>query len=184
MSAGACSRGHAREASRSGWPLPRTRDLLFSSLSLGERRTRSASDGKELLASEFGAGIGARDAKLAAAATILGHCTRCAAQIVAVVIILFIVSCTNFAPPPAVSPALISNARADHVDAEQLQNGRRLFVSHCLECHTLPRVTKYNREQWPHLVSRMADRASLSASDQKAITLYLRAASSTTAVSR
>ena len=65
-------------------------------LSLGERRTRSASEGKELLASEFGAGIGARDAKLAAATTILAHCTRCAAQIVAVVIILFIVSCANF----------------------------------------------------------------------------------------
>ncbi len=64
MSAGACSRGHAREASRSGWPLPRTRGLLFSSLSLGERWTRSASEGKEFLASEFGAGIGARDAKL------------------------------------------------------------------------------------------------------------------------
>ena len=178
MSAGACSRGHAREASRSGWPLPRTRGLLFSSLSLGERRTRSASEGKELLASEFGAGIGARDAKLAAATTILGHCTRCAAQIVAVVIILFIVSCANFAPPPAVSPALISNARSDHVDAEQLQNGRRLFVSRCLECHTLPRVTKYTREQWPHLVSRMSGRANLSASDQEAITFYLRAASS------
>src|SRR5205807_6862220 len=76
VSAGACSRGHAREASRSGWPLPRTRDLLFSSLSLRERRMRSASEGKELLASEFGAGIGARDAKLVAATTILGHCTR------------------------------------------------------------------------------------------------------------
>ena len=179
MSAGACSRGHACEASRSGWPLPRTRSLLFSSLSLGERRTRSASDGKELLASEFGAGIGARDAKLAAATTILGHCTRCAAQIVAVVIILFIVSCANLAPPPEVSPALISNARPDHVDVEQLQNGRRLFVSRCLECHTLPRVTKYNREQWPHLVSRMSGRANLSAGEQAAIVAYLRAASLT-----
>jgi hypothetical protein len=114
----------------------------------------------------------------------LGHCTRCAAQIVAVVIILFIVSCANFAPPPAVSPALISNARSDHVDAGQLQNGRRLFVSRCLECHTLPPVTRYTREQWPHLVSRMAARANLSAADQKAITFYLRAASPITPVPR
>ena len=179
MSAGACSRGHAHEASRSGWPIPRTRGLLSSSLSLGERRTRSASEGKELLASEFGAGIGARDAKLAAATTILGHCTRCAAQIVAVVVILFIVSCANFAPPPTVSPALISNAHSDHVDAGQLQNGRRLFASRCLECHTLPPVTKYTPEQWPHLVSRMSGRANLSAGEQAAIVAYLRAASLT-----
>jgi hypothetical protein len=108
----------------------------------------------------------------------LAHCNRCAAQIVSIIVILFIVSCANFAPPPEVSPALISNARFDHVDAGQLQNGRRLFVSRCLECHTLPRVTKYNRELWPHLVSRMSGRAHLSASDQKAITFYLRAASS------
>jgi hypothetical protein len=178
VSAGACSRGHAREASRSGWPLPRTRGLLFSSLSPGERWTRSASEGKEFLASEFGAGIGARDAKLAAT-TILGHCTRCVAQIAAVVIILFIVSCANLAPPPEVSPALISNARPDHADAEQLQNGHRLFVSRCLECHTLPPVTKYSRDEWPYLVSRMSNRANLSASDQSAIIAYLRAASLT-----
>lgn len=179
MSAGACSRGDAREASRNGWPLPRTRDLLFSSLSLAERGTRSASEAKELFASEFGAGIGTRDAKLAAVTTILGHCTRCAAQIVAVVIVLFIVSCANFAPPPEVSPALISNAHSDHVDAGQLQNGRRLFTSRCLECHTLPPVAKYSRNEWPHLVSRMSGRANLSAGEQAAIVAYLRAASLT-----
>ena len=179
MSAGACSRGHAGEASRRGWLLPRTRGLVFSSLSLGVRRTRSASEGKEFLVSKFGAGIGARDAKLAAATTILGHCTRCAAQIVAVLIVLFIVSCANFAPPPEVSPALISNARSDHVDAGQLQNGRRLFTSRCLECHTLPPVAKYSRNEWPHLVSRMSGRANLSAGEQAAIVAYLRAASLT-----
>jgi len=130
------------------------------------------------------AGVADPGPRSSTAATTFAHRIHWVRRVTLAIIALFIVSCTNFAPPPAVSPALISNARADHVDAEQLQNGRRLFVSHCLECHTLPRVTKYNREQWPHLVSRMADRASLSASDQKAITLYLRAASSATAVSR
>jgi cytochrome c1 len=109
--------------------------------------------------------------------TILGHCTPCAAQIVAVVIVLFIVSCANFAPPPEVSPALISNAHSDHVDAGQLQNGRRLFTSRCLECHNLPPVAKYSRNEWPHLVSRMSGRANLSAPEQAAIVAYLRAAS-------
>ena len=99
--------------------------------------------------------------------------------VVSALIILFIVSCANLAPPPEVSPTLISNARPDHVDAEQLQNGHRLFLSHCLECHTLPPVTKYSRNEWPHLVSRMSGRANLSADEQAAIVAYLRAASLT-----
>jgi cytochrome c1 len=98
-------------------------------------------------------------------------------RVVSTIMTLFIVSCANFAPPPEVSPALIANARPDHVDARQLQNGRRLFVSRCLECHTLPSVAKYSRNEWPHLVSRMSGRANLSASEQAAIVAYLRAAS-------
>ena len=100
-------------------------------------------------------------------------------SVVSVLITLFIASCANFAAPPEVSPTLISNARSDHVDAEQLQNGRRLFLSHCLECHTLPPVAKYSRNEWPHLVGRMSGRANLSAAEQTAIVAYLRAASFT-----
>jgi cytochrome c1 len=113
------------------------------------------------------------------AATMLAPLSCWLGSLVSALITLFIVSCANFAPPPAVSPALIANALPDHVDAGQLQNGRRLFVSHCLECHTLPRVTKYNREQWPHLVSRMSGLANLSAGEEAAIVAYLRAASLT-----
>jgi mono/diheme cytochrome c family protein len=97
-----------------------------------------------------------------------------------VLLVVFLPSCAfdKFTPPP-VSPALIANARQDHVDAEQLQNGRRLFVSRCLECHTLPPVAKYSRNEWPHLVNRMSGRANLSAGEQAAIVAYLRAASLT-----
>ena len=113
------------------------------------------------------------------AATTVAHHRHWARQVASAVITLLIVSCANFAPPPEVSPALIANARPDHVDAEQLQNGHRLFVSRCLECHTLPPVTKYSRDEWPYLVSRMSNRANLSASDQSAIIAYLRAAALT-----
>ena len=125
------------------------------------------------------AGVGDPGPRPSDAATTLAHPSCWLGSVVSALITLFIVSCANFAPPPAVSPALIANARPDHVDAGQLQNGRRLFVSHCLECHTLPRVTKYNRERWPHLVSRMSGRANLSAGEEAAIVAYLRAASLT-----
>jgi len=94
-------------------------------------------------------------------------------------IVLFIVSCTSLAPPPKVSPVLVANARADHADANVLATGRMLFVSRCLECHTLPSATQHSRDEWPNLVNRMAGRANLSASEQAAIVAYLRAASLT-----
>jgi len=125
------------------------------------------------------AGVADSGPRLSTAAIIFAHCRHWAGQLVVSTIIIFIVSCANLAPPPEVSPALISNARPDHVDAEQLQNGHRLFVSRCLECHTLPPVTKYSRDEWPYLVSRMSNRANLSGSDQSAIIAYLRAASLT-----
>jgi hypothetical protein len=115
-----------------------------------------------------------------AAGTILAHRNRYAGQVVvSALIILFIVSCANLAPPPEVSPALIANARPDHASAQELETGRNLFVSRCLECHTLPPARKYSPGEWPHLVDRMSGRANLSAGEQAAIVAYLRAASLT-----
>jgi mono/diheme cytochrome c family protein len=85
----------------------------------------------------------------------------------------------DFASPPAVSPSLIASARFDRLSAQELSMGREVFVSRCLECHTLPSVAKYSRNEWPHLVARMAGRANLTTSDQRAVIGYLRAASAT-----
>jgi mono/diheme cytochrome c family protein len=84
----------------------------------------------------------------------------------------------KFTPPP-VSPELIAHARSDRADAQTLSHGRALFVSRCLECHTLPSVTKHSPNDWPHFVSRMSGRARLTASERDAIIAYLRAASAT-----
>ena len=133
----------------------------------------------QLLFTKPVAGVGDPGPRPSDAATTSAPPSCWLGSVVSALIILFIVSCANLAPPPEVSPTLISNARPDHVDAEQLQNGHRLFLSHCLECHTLPPVTKYSRNEWPHLVSRMSGRADLSADEQAAIVAYLRAASLT-----
>jgi hypothetical protein len=113
------------------------------------------------------------------AARTFAHRSCWVGRVVSAIITLFIVSCANFAPPPAITPSLIANARSDHASAKDLATGRNLFVSRCLECHTLPSVTKHSPDEWPTLVSRMSGRANLSASDQSAIIAYLRAASTT-----
>src|SRR5438477_4397820 len=103
------------------------------------------------------------------------------APVFTVVFSLFLGACVtgDFASPPAVSPSLIASARFDRLSAQELSMGREVFVSRCLECHTLPSVAKYSRNEWPHLVARMAGRANLTTSDQEAVTSYLRAASGT-----
>jgi mono/diheme cytochrome c family protein len=86
-----------------------------------------------------------------------------------------------FAPPPPISPALIVYGRAAKVDARQLDEGRNLFVGRCVECHTLPPVAKYSPGKWPRLVSKMAERARLTAADKAAVIAYLQAAAGTAA---
>jgi hypothetical protein len=142
------------------------------------------SDRRRFSATLCSAVIDRRYSQPPAAATIFAHRSHWARQVVSAIITLFIVSCANFAPPPEVSPALIANSGYDHADRQTLSRGRAIFVSRCLECHTLPSVTKHSPHEWPHLVSRMAGRANLSAPDQEAITVYLRAASSTMTIPR
>jgi hypothetical protein len=153
MSGGPCSRGSAREAFRSRRPRP----LFAKSV----------------------AGVDDPGPWPPAAATTFARRSCWVGRVGSAIITLFIISCANFAPPPEVSPSLLANARHDHADPQILSRGRAIFVSRCLECHTLPSVTKHSPAQWPHLVSRMSGRANLSASDQSAIIAYLRAASLT-----
>ena len=93
------------------------------------------------------------------------------------VLALLLAACAanSFLPPP-VSPILIARAQSDHVTAQRLSEGRVLFTHRCLECHTLPVITKYSRDEWPHLVSRMAPRADLTPAEEQSVLAYVRAA--------
>jgi len=65
-----------------------------------------------------------------------------------------------------------AGARA-HIDQRTLQEGRTLFVSRCIECHTLPVVSRYDPVAWPWLVDDMAARASLKPAEREAIVAYI-----------
>lgn len=95
---------------------------------------------------------------------------------------LLVASCAT-SNLPSLSPDLVARGRADHSSAEQLASGRELFVTRCLECHTLPSVTKYTREEWSRLVREMAGRANLTAGEEQSVVAYLRAAASDTSPS-
>jgi len=72
----------------------------------------------------------------------------------------------NYAPP----------VRATSSDAPKLDRGRTLFAHRCIECHTLPAVWKYSRDDWPNIVNDMSHRASLKLPERDAIVAYILAA--------
>jgi len=75
----------------------------------------------------------------------------------------------NYAPP--LTTEMTRTKR--HVDQTKLERGRTLFVHRCIECHTLPPIWKYSREDWPKIVNDMSHRASLKPADREAVIAYI-----------
>jgi hypothetical protein len=79
----------------------------------------------------------------------------------------------NYAPPVTLAMTRIRAREKQNVDFTKLERGRTLFVHRCLECHTLPAMWKYSREDWPQIVNDMSHRASLKPEDRDAVIAYI-----------
>lgn len=95
----------------------------------------------------------------------------------AIVCLVDLSSCgtTSFAPPPPVTAELARAGAHQHVDLVALRDGRALFVSRCIECHTLPAVSQHSATEWPRIIDEMAGRASLKPAERDAIVAYISA---------
>lgn len=82
---------------------------------------------------------------------------------------LAFVSCETANYAPVVTPPR-------KADGAKLQRGRMLFAYRCIECHTLPPIWKYSREDWPNIVNDMSHRASLKPDEREAVIAYILAA--------
>jgi hypothetical protein len=85
---------------------------------------------------------------------------------------LILASCetTNYVPP--VTPQMASSTSL-RTSLNKLEQGRMLFVHRCIECHTLPVIWKYSREDWPKIVNDMSHRASLKPAEREAVIAYI-----------
>jgi len=79
---------------------------------------------------------------------------------------------TSFAPPP-VTAELARAGIGQHGDIATLREGRTLFVSRCIECHTLPLVSSHSAQEWPRLIDEMAGRANLKPTEREAVLAYI-----------
>ncbi len=79
----------------------------------------------------------------------------------------------NYAPPVTLAMTRTRPREKQNVDVTKLERGRTLFVHRCIECHTLPAMWKYSREDWPQIVNDMSHRASLKPEDRDAVIAYI-----------
>jgi hypothetical protein len=92
--------------------------------------------------------------------------------------ILFVLACvlascqlTNYVPP--VTSQMATARKGQSVNLAMLHEGRTLFAHRCIECHTLPVVWRYSSKDWPDIVDRMSQRASLKPAEREAIIAYI-----------
>jgi hypothetical protein len=95
----------------------------------------------------------------------------------AIICLVDLSSCgtTSFAPPPVTADLARAGVR-QHVDLVALREGRALFVSRCIECHTLPPISQHSATEWPKLIDEMAGRANLKPAERDAVLGYILAA--------
>jgi len=79
----------------------------------------------------------------------------------------------SLAPPPRVTPELARAGRGQRVDLATLREGRSLFVSRCIECHTLPIASHFAESDWPGIVHEMGGRATLEPAERDAVLAYI-----------
>jgi len=99
---------------------------------------------------------------------------RLASSAAAIICLVDLSSCgtTSFAPPPVTEELARTGAR-QHVDLATLHEGRALFTSRCIECHTLPAISQHSATEWPRLIDEMAGRANLKSTERDAVLAYI-----------
>lgn len=83
-------------------------------------------------------------------------------------------ACTelDFAPPP-VTREMVKASGHPRITLQQLEAGRRFFVSRCIECHTLPVASRFTESEWPCIVHEMGNRAALKPTEREAMLAYI-----------
>ncbi len=87
---------------------------------------------------------------------------------------LFLGGCeSNPAVAPPITASFLRAGVRQHADGPTLNEGRRLYLNRCIQCHALPQVAKYDPERLTAIVAKMAGRANLSDEQHDAVLKYL-----------
>lgn len=72
---------------------------------------------------------------------------------------------------------LVDVGGGGNFDVELLEQGRRVYVTRCTQCHAVVEIARYPRSDWhAQILPEMAKEARLDPSDERALSAYIEAA--------
>ncbi len=95
----------------------------------------------------------------------------------AVLACVFLAACAAKPPPAPVPDARLAASARTPLD--QLERGYQVYLAECGRCHEHVLPDEVRRPDWHVVIPGMAWNASLSAADEKAVTAYIMATTTT-----
>ncbi len=91
-----------------------------------------------------------------------------------IAILVWVIGCAGIEQraPPVGEPAL-REAAAMGLVADDVRNGRTIYIDNCARCHRPEAVTRYTEAQWDKTLTWMSDQAQLSPEDAAAVKAYV-----------
>lgn len=66
-----------------------------------------------------------------------------------------------------------TDAQRGNVELAELEQGRKLLIGKCTNCHRVPMPKDHAAGEWPKMLDEMATRANIDITQQKLIEKYL-----------
>ena len=78
-------------------------------------------------------------------------------------------ACARSSPPMVTA----TDAQRGNVELAELDQGRKLLIGKCTNCHRVPMPNEHTALEWPKMLDEMAARSNLDTTQQKLIEKYL-----------
>ncbi len=78
-------------------------------------------------------------------------------------------ACARSSPPMVTA----TDAQRGNVELAELEQGRKLLIGKCTNCHRVPMPNEHAAGEWPKMLDEMAARSNLDMTQQKLIEKYL-----------
>ena len=88
--------------------------------------------------------------------------------------LLLVIGCETLceiAPPLQGSLLVVATDNGELVS--QLQQGRHVYITTCVRCHSPEPIERYSERQWDSILPRMATLAELNSDDRDAVKAYV-----------
>ncbi len=74
---------------------------------------------------------------------------------------------------PQINDTTVRLGAMRKINADQLEQGRSIYLTQCARCHSPEPVTRYSLQQWNTILPRMCDKAELNQSERAMLAAYV-----------